>query len=299
MKFSSDGRPRREPLYVVFTMDCERIAAESPEGGPEDWDLSERAIAGFCETLLGEGIRPTLFLMPETAQRHKRLLRGLAAQGVDLGMHMHPQCFGDHRHTRYLGEYDRDEQSAILAEGLDTVGDALGARPRSFRSGNFSASDDTFPVLHELGFRQGCVSNPGRNIARFHAYWTGACQDVHRADAVDRLVAGQLDFLEVPLTTDPDRVDSNGWAPELRIESGGFRAHHLPIIERALERMDTERVAFRALCVFTHNCFDYSDGGVEQSGTLRDLVRHFGTLAEHHDVRFVNLAALRAAFDEG
>ena len=35
-------------IYVVFTMDCERIASESPPGGPDTWELSERAIGGFC-----------------------------------------------------------------------------------------------------------------------------------------------------------------------------------------------------------------------------------------------------------
>ena len=70
-------KPNRPPLYVSFTMDCERIAQECSAGGPKTWALSERAIRGFCETLLAAGLPPTLFVVPETGERHQDLLRSL------------------------------------------------------------------------------------------------------------------------------------------------------------------------------------------------------------------------------
>ena len=286
------------PLYVVFTMDCERIATLVPEDGPESWALSERAITGFCETLLADGITPTLFLMPEAAQRHRRLLRDLAAEGVDLGMHMHSQYFGKHQYTRYVGEYAAETQAKVLQEGLPMIADTLGDRPTSFRPGNFSASDATFGVLAELGFSQGSVSCPGRDIPRFHALWRGACQDAHWAHPTERLSPGLSGFLEVPLTTSPRRVTPEGWVPELRIESGSYETHHLPIVEESLERMEAERTPFRVLCFFTHNYFDYADEQCPQSVTLKMVVRQLQTLRNIDSVCPVNLASLRTLYVE-
>ena len=102
------------PLYVTFTMDCERIAAESPPGGPATWELSERAIHGFCRMLLDKGFPPTLFVTPECARHHRELLRDLALEGVELGMHIHPQSLGDHRYDQYLGQYSYPMQQRII-----------------------------------------------------------------------------------------------------------------------------------------------------------------------------------------
>ena len=229
------------PLYVAFTMDCERIAAESPPGGPESWELSERAIRGYCERLLDRGYKPTLFLMPECARQHVDLLGKLAERGVELGLHVHPQSLGDHRYQRYLGEYSADMQREILALATEMLEQAIGTRPVSFRPGNFSASDATYSVLYGLGFRQGSVSDPGRRVPRFAAVWEGACPDPHYVDPTDKLRAGNLPFLEMPLTTDPDRRHPNGFPYELRIESGPFETWHRPIIEKRLQRLKRER----------------------------------------------------------
>ena len=286
------------PLYVVFTMDCERIAAESPPGGPETWTLSERAIEGFCAMLLDCAIRPTLFLVPECAQRHSSLLKGLAGQGVELGLHTHPQSLADHRYRRYLGAYSASMQQTVIERGLGIFVDALGQRPRAFRPGNFSASNETFAVLHSLGFSQGSVSDPGREAPRLAALWKEADPYPHWANQEDRLRSGTLPFLEVPLTTDPTQVRPNGFPYELRIESGPFEEWHAPIIHQALQRMASEQVAFPCLCLFTHNCFDYGDPGCDQTRTLRNTVEFLHVLRERYEVRPVTLAEIRRRFVE-
>ncbi len=286
------------PLYVTFTMDCERIAAESPPGGPKTWKLSERAIRGYCGLLLESSMAATLFLTPECGQQHKGMLKGLESRGIELGMHIHPQSFGDHRYSRYLGQYSRQMQRDILRQGMDILTEILGERPTSFRPGNFSASDETFPVLSELGFRQGSVSDPGRDVPDYAAVWMDTCPYPHWADAEDRLSAGDLPFLEVPLTTDPDQRHPNGFPYELRIESGPFRDWHLPIIRRALERMDSDNVGFRNLCIFTHNCFEYDNASIDQTKTLRGIVQYIDTLRNEYDVIPATLTEIRNLFVE-
>ena len=71
-----------DELYLVFTMDCERIARFSPPGGPQDWNISERAIRGFAETLLENNLIGTFFIVPETAQRHRELFLELEKEGL-------------------------------------------------------------------------------------------------------------------------------------------------------------------------------------------------------------------------
>ena len=261
-------------IQVAFTMDCERIASESPPGGPGTWELSERAIEGYCGTLLEEGFPPTLFIVPECAQRHRELFLDLASRGVELGMHLHPQSFADHRYGKYLGEYSRDAQAELIGEAMRAFTVATGVIPQSFRSGNFSASDDTYSVLSSLGFRQGSVSDPGRDAPGFAAVWRGACQDPHWASQKSRLESGGLPFLEVPVTTDPGRLQSSGFPWELRVESGDVDGWHRPVIELYLERVRREGVEVPCLCIFTHNFFDYSDPGTSQSSTLGNLVQH-------------------------
>jgi hypothetical protein len=288
----------REPLYVAFTMDCERIASESPPGGPATWELSERAIRGFCQLLLNSGVPPTLFATPECAQYHREQLRDLASQGVELGMHIHPQSLGDHRYRQYLGQYSHSMQREIIQRGMEGFSEALGMRPMSFRPGNFSASDGTFAVLHALGFQKGSVSDPGRDAPQLAAVWKETCPDPHWANEGNRLRSGDLSFLEVPVTTDPYRLHPNGFPYELRIESGTFQDWHAPIMRQALERMAAEHVGFRCLCLFTHNYFEYGDEHADQARTVQDIVEHLHALQGEYRVIPATLATIRDRYVE-
>ena len=284
-------------LYVAFTMDCERIAAESPPGGPESWKFSERAIRGYCEILLQRGFTPTLFCVPECADRHSDMFRHFSERGAEPGLHIHPQSFRDFRYDRYFGEYDRSMQKQILIEALDAVTEALGFRPTSFRPGNLSVSDETYALVAELGFRQGSVSLPGRHAPEFAAFWTGAERYAHWANEHDRLRAGTLPFLEVPLTTDPFRMQPGGGPYEMRIEFGSSEEWHEPILTAALRGMEDDDVPFRSICILTHNFLDYGDSACTHAQTLTALAEHISALPGY-DVVPVTLSALRAAYVE-
>ncbi len=286
----------KQPLYILFTMDCEPAAGSKSREGPADWPLSARSIEGFCNRLLNAGYPATLFVSPRCAEEHTPLLEELGSLGVELALHLHPQTLGDRRYQRHLGSYGAEDQRALIEYGLEQVRDAVGARPQSFRPGNFSASDVTYRVLFELGFRQGSVSNPGRDVPREAALWTGAAADPHYVDPDDRLRAGTLPFLEVPVTTDPTQVGRGGYAYDLCIESGKLNAWHRPIVERRLEQMETEGTAFRTLCVFTHNRFAYHRSNDVQSITLEDLIDYCDALAEQYEVIPTTIAGAHERF---
>ena len=265
-------------------MDCERIAAESPPGGPATWELSERAIRGYSQRLLAHGFRPTLFLTPECAAQHADLLTSLAGQGVELGMHCHPQSLADHRYGRYLGEYDAATQREILALATEMLTEAIGTRPVSFRPGNFSANDATYGVLYDLGFQQGSVSDPGRFCPQYAAIWVGAYPDPHYVNPTNKLVVGDLLFLEVPLTTDPEHRRPNGFPYELRIEQGPFETWQKPILEKALRRLEGEQVGFPALCIFTHNVFPYDQPDDPRTITVQEMLDYLANLGRREEI---------------
>ncbi|HNZ38530.1 MAG TPA: polysaccharide deacetylase family protein [Candidatus Latescibacteria bacterium] len=285
-----------EPLYLAWTMDCERIAAESPPGGPATWELSERAIRGYCDTLLAAGAFPTLFLTPECAVQHRAMFRDYAKQGVELGLHVHPQSFAEHQYEKYLGEYDADTQRKIISEAMAVFADAIGWEPRSFRAGNDSATDDTFRVLSELGFLAGSVSCPGREVPKYAARWETAYRYAHWAHRSNRLVPGDLPFFEVPMSTHPTERSPDGLAHELRIEWGPLKDWQQPIIEAVLADMETNRVAFKSLCFITHNTFAYDDASAPQSQTLRDTLAFLRTLAPRFTIKATTLTEAREAF---
>ncbi len=267
-----------DQVGVCFTMDCERVASESPSpaGGPVTWDLSERAIRGYAERLLAAGYPPTLFATPECAAHHANLFHDLETSGAEVGMHLHAQSLADHRYDRCLGEYPLDTQREILGLAVSIWADAMGRAPRAFRGGNASASDGTFALVSELGFTHSSTSYPGRDLPHYGAVWTGAKTGAHWTNATDRLRAGDLPLLEFPLSSDPSHVRPNGLPYELRIESGGFAECQESILESILARMAQEREPFPMLVILTHNCWDYTDRAVAESATLEGYLAHFG-----------------------
>lgn len=184
----------------------------------------------------------------------------------------------------------------MIESAADRFYDAIGSRPRSFRSGAFSASDATFQVLYELGFRQGSLSIPGRDLPRDAVAWIGAEPDPHYVNPADRLHAGTLPFLEVPVTSDPERLYRRGFPYELCIENSGVEDWHRPLIERSLERLEADQVPFRALCLFTNNGPAYHRADDLHSITIENLFVYFDTLADRYDLVPTTLAGAHQHF---
>jgi hypothetical protein len=159
----------------------------------------------------------------------------------------------------------------------------------------FSASDATFGIFVELGFRQGSVSSPGRRVPKHGADWTGAERDAHYVDGSSRLRRGSLPFLEIPVTTDADQV-RRGVSADLGVENGTVESWHRPLIEAQLARMEAEPVAFKALCFFTRNFFAYNAAGDNVASTLDQIIRCVDSLRERYDVIPVTAAGAHAAY---
>ena len=286
-------------LHILFTMDCQPAGAPlGPRGapaGPKSWEQSARSIDGFCTRLGNAGFPATLFLTPECAEEHAPLLEELLERGIELGLYVQPQSLLGGGYKRYLGQYGREEQRGIVDLAKQQFQEAVGTRPQSVRTGMFSASDETFSVLYELGFRQGSLSSPGRRVGKHAAVWTGAPSDPHYVDPHSRVRPGHLAFLEVPVTTDATRL-RGGLSPDLAIENGTFEAWHRPLIEGQLGRMQAEGVAFRALCITTRNAFPYHSAGERQGAALEALIAYLAALEERYEVVPTTMSGAHARF---
>jgi len=295
----------REILHVCMTMDVERIEAFSPTGGPPDWAFAARSVQSYCNVLAGRGMSATLFVVPDTAVEQGALLRQIAEDtGTELGLHMHPQCWKDH-HLRvvdydYFGGYSGAGQLEILSEALVQVEDLLGDRPRAFRAGNFSANDETFRILGELGFTHGSVSQPGRSAPQYRACWADADPDVHFAHDAFRLVAGDLDFVEVPLTSDRERTDHWTGVGDVRVE-GATPVEIAKAVRQEVGRQVGNDVPVKHVCLLTHNFVNYWSDQAEERGRLGVLTEALDLIDEIADdlglaVRGSTIGDVRDAF---
>ena len=285
----------RDLLHVLFTMDCQPAVSRAAPEGPRTWAQSVRSIEGFCTRLLDAGLRPTLFATPEVADAHAPLFEELAERGAEVGLYVQPQSLIGGGFSRFLGQHSREQQRAIVGLAVERFQAASGERPSSVRPAMFSASDDTYAVLHEAGLRQGSVSSPGRRVSKHAAVWTGAPSDAHYVDADSRLRPGALPFLEIPVTADATQV-RGGLSPDLGIENGTVDAWHRPLIEAQLQRMAAEQVAFRALCSYTRNSFPFHDDEDRQAQTLEALIAYLETLRARYEIVPVTVAEAHLHF---
>lgn len=272
-------------LYVAFTMDCERLHQDSAAGGPPDWALSARSISGFAKVLGGRGFLAAYFIVPQAAQQHAELFLDLQAQGFELGVHLHSldQGWQDH-----LGGLNPEQQREAIREATARWEDALGQAPRAMRSGRGSANDYTYPLLYELGYTHSSTCFPGRGLVGCRSVWVEALPHAHWTHAGNRLLAGDLPVLEVPLTTHPtERLSPDGKDPwDVRVEGAQWQ-HHDRVIAAALDWQLASGAPLLTCVPITHNTREYADPLDAMTRRLVRLLDLIEAEAERRDIPLV------------
>jgi peptidoglycan/xylan/chitin deacetylase (PgdA/CDA1 family) len=283
-------------LFVTWTMDCETIQEESAAtGGPATWELAARSMRGYVEALAARGQRATLFLIPRLAEGLPEVVRDLGAAGADLGLHMHPQTT-DFGYSEHLGLLPAATQRTLLAKGRDRVAAVTGQAPTSYRSGCFSATWETFPILTDLGFTQGSVTLPGRNQPGLGAVWANDPPCAHwRGGAAGRA------FLELPTAAALDEIGPHREAPcdprHLRLERDGL-ADWGPGLIRDLVRWQIEHDWWlKSVVVMTHNTRCYDDPNDPYRRNLELIADAIAATAQDFGLELTpaTLAQVRAA----
>ncbi len=281
----------RPPLYVVFTMDCHPIPRKAGAVGmPRTWEFSSRSIEQYVRQLRGAGFPATLFLDPSTAEEHGPLLEELRGAGAEYGCLVHPPNLLTARRSQPLGAYAANDQRALIEHATERIGAALGVRPRSFRSGLYSANEGTYRVLHELGYRQSSLSRPGFDIPLHQSRWRGGPAGAHLVDFSVLRRAGSDPLFELPLSCDPQRSADERRPIDLTIDNGSFAALLQPVIARRLTAM-TVANEFPVLCLTTANDVPFGARDDRHTRELDLVLDYLMELASSHDVMPVTLAA--------
>lgn len=282
-----------EKLYLSNKIDCE---ATQPAIG--DAELGRRGAMGFADVLEAHDCRGSFYCIPSEAQSNGDVYRQLRARGHEIGLHVHPADLG---YQEFLGVYGPDEQRDILRRSMDAYAQALGETPVGICLGYGSCNDHTAMVLYELGFRHGAMQVPGRILPECASVAAGAPLDAHYKHRWNRVLTGDLDFVELPNTVDPNsRMWGGKHCQDLRIELVDAK-NHFYTIRQAIERQVRAGTPVKLLVAVTHNTYEYSDPADFRRQTLEGVLAHARRLAQEHDLELVGLpeaeiaAAYRAA----
>jgi len=249
-------------VYVLVTMDVERPRLEANASGPDSWDASDAYIRGYARRAAAHGFPVSFFSHPETAAHHAELFERLRQDhGAFVeGLHLHPWKFADGKYKAHLGGMTGEGQRKAISEAAAMWREGFQRKPRYFRPGTFSANDETFRTLVDLGFRGGSVSAPGRVYRELNSIWTGAVPDPHRAHRCFRQLEGDLEFANIPLTADFSRQQQlNGriFFRDLRPDYRGV--DYETILRNIVDQLIEREPDVPVINIVTHNDNDYTD----------------------------------------
>ena len=121
-------------------------------------------VAWQLEQLAKHGLKACFFVDPMPALVYgldpiKRVVGAILEAGQEVQLHLHPNWTGAHADDKgatygafELIDYSFEEQVELLAGASDMLVACGAPEPVAFRSGSYSASDDTLAALAQLGF---------------------------------------------------------------------------------------------------------------------------------------------------
>ena len=272
---------KADKLYVNFMIDC-----ESTQRSINDSAFGERSARGFMKILEDHGLKGTFYLISTDAAASPAFYKELRDRGHQVGLHIHPSEEGEFE--EFLGIYGPEEQNRILTLARDRFAQALSFQPKGICIGYISTNDHTYGVLSTMGFTHGVASLPSRVLPECVSVHAGAPLDIHYAHPYNRILPGNLDFVEIPLTVD---IESRMWGgrhpQDLRVELVDSK-NHWYTINKAIKRQIEDQVPIPYLQVNTHNTFDYDVPGDFRRKTLEEIIVHIRNLAEQHELEVIS-----------
>ena len=245
-------------------MDCEPVrsaaGATQATSGPITYEESAAFIRAYTRRALAAGFPPSFFIHPETAEAHPEVFTELEKEGACLGLHIHPYKIRNTRFRNHFGALSELEQVSLISEASAVWTQALGRRPLYFRPGTFSANDATFRVLASLGFRGGSLSCPGRMYPDLYAVWSGTPPDPHYGNRSFRLMEGDVDFVNLPLSVDFSQLaTANGRSFYRDLRPDYLKADYPEIARNIIAQIKERNPAVPILMVVTHNDNDFTN----------------------------------------
>jgi peptidoglycan/xylan/chitin deacetylase (PgdA/CDA1 family) len=272
-------------LYFNFVIDC-----EATQPGIVNAALGARSVLAVADILEARGCVGTYQVLPSDIEANPGVYRELVNRGHDVGLHIHPSCEGD---CDFLGVYGPEDQERIIGGAVKRFTGAMGRFPDTYGAGFGSVNDFTYGVLYRQGFRNGVTAIPGRIMRRYASFHAGKPQDVHYAHPYNRLLMGGLDFVEIPITVDPEPLrDLKGQPLDLRVEHVDLPGH-ARTIQKAVDRQVGNKAPVKVVRGLTHNTVDYADATDERGGVLLAMIQETKAQAARAGLRWEGAGARR------
>jgi peptidoglycan/xylan/chitin deacetylase (PgdA/CDA1 family) len=252
-------------FYINWSIDC-----EATQHSVSDPVLGARGAEGFAGILDSYGLLGNFFVIPGDAESNPLLYRSIHERGHEVGLHLHP---GEEGYFEFAGVMGPDEQREVITKARDRWSRAMGFEPVCFCMGYASANDYTYGVLEELGFEYGQICVPGRRLVECASVWEGKPLFIHSANRYNRLLPGDLDFIEIPHTVDLESRMWGGKHPQdLRVELVDAKNHWYTAYKSVMKQKDDDAIPLKIIRGVTHNTFDYSDPANFRRQTLVSMI---------------------------
>jgi len=263
----------RTSFRVNWSIDC-----EATQHSVRDPELGFRGASGFADILDDHELMGTFFVIPGDAASSPELYRSLPGRGHETGLHLHA---GEEGFAEFMGVLGPDEQREAISVAKDRWAQVMGFEPQCFCMGYASANDYTYGVLEELGFQYGQVGLPGRRLVATASVWEGAPLHIHYANRFNRILHGDMDFVDVPHTIDPESYMWGGKHPQdLRVELVDAKNHWYTVHKAVARQIDDGAVPVKVIRGVTHNTFDYSDPADFRRLTLLGMIEATANILE-------------------
>ncbi len=266
-----------KPLFWI----CWSLACEATQHSVRDAELGERGTRGFTEILNKYDIKGTFLPIAGDIESRPALYRSLHNDGHELGIHVHP---ADEGYVEFAGVMGPDEQREMFLKAKDRWAQVMGFEPETLAIGYASANDYTYQALEDAGFDHGNISLVGRRLPECACVWEGAPLNIHFANRYNRLLPGDMDFIEIPHTVD---LDSRMWggkhAQDYRAELVDAKNHWYTVYKAVKRQKDDNSVPVKIIRGTTHNTFNLADPKNFRRQTLIGMIEGLKGILESED----------------
>lgn len=270
----------KSKFYVNWSIDC-----EATQHSVNDAALGTRGASGYADILDDHSLRGNFFIIPGDAESNPALYRSFVERGHEAGLHLHA---ADEGYYEFVGVMGPDEQREVISKARDRWAQIMGFAPKSFCMGYGSANDYTYGILNDLGFEYGQVEIAGRRLIDCASVWEGAPLTIHYANRYNRLLPGDLDFIEIPHTVDPESRMWGGKHPQdLRVELVDAKNHWYTMYKSVLQQRDDDSLPVKIIRGVTHNTFDYSELPNFRRQTLLGMIESMQNIVENAECEIV------------
>ena len=268
-------------LLILFTMDVELPSRGPESSGPVDNEVGARRVLEYFEVLRDYGYTPTFFVHPELGRTQADIFLDLKERGASIGLHIHAAKIADGFYGMELGAHPSNTQKEIIESGIAMFEEYFGFRPDIFRPGCFSANDSTYRVLTDLGFKGGGISIPGRVWNERYCAWSGAYPHAHYAHENFRLLEGDLNFVDIPLSVDRSKLVSHplGFKHYFDLRPGDvytaenvIERDHKQILSNIVSQIAADDPILKTIVVDVHNDREFKDVAKTPARQLREVL---------------------------